>query len=124
MHVTFGKPYKTTEQSARKVEYADWHELEEEIIRRYSACEDVPEKVEIEAVTLGDLLHTQVQEPEIPTRTKAPVRMKWEVKLWVAEAVGSFCFYTKLPTASNGCLNYLFETSTKDLPSAVFFMPQ
>ena len=74
--ITFGKPYEIAEQSARKVDYADRHELEEEIIRRYSVCEEVPEEVEIEAATSGGLLHTPVQEPEIPTRTKAPVRIE------------------------------------------------
>ena len=74
--ITFGKPYEISEQSARKVEYADRHELEEEIIRRHAACEDVTEETDIEATASGGMLHTPVQEAEAPNRTKAPVRIE------------------------------------------------
>lgn len=74
--ITFGKPYEISEQSARKVEYADRHELEEEIIRRHAACEDVTEEPDIEATASGGMLHTPVQEAEAPNRTKAPVRIE------------------------------------------------
>lgn len=56
--ITFGKPYEIVEQSARQVEYADRRKVEEEIIRRHAACEDVQEETEAEAVTSGGMLHT------------------------------------------------------------------
>jgi type IV secretion system protein VirD4 len=74
--ITFGKPYEIAEQSARKVEYADRHELEEEIIRRHAASEDVTEEPDIEVTASGGMLHTPVQEAEAPNRTKAPVRIE------------------------------------------------
>ena len=74
--ITFGNPYEIAEQSARKVEYTDRHELEEEIIRRHAACEDVTEETDIEATASGGMLHTLVQETEAPNRTKAPVRIE------------------------------------------------
>jgi len=74
--ITFGKPYEIAEQSAREVEYADRRGVEEEIIRRHSACVDVPEEPEADAVASGGLLHTQVQEPDTPSRPKAPVRIE------------------------------------------------
>ena len=37
--ITFGKAYDISEQSARKVEYADRRKVEEEIIRRNAAYE-------------------------------------------------------------------------------------
>jgi len=74
--ITFGKPYEIAEQSAREVEYADRRGVEEEIIRRHSACGDVPEEPEADAVASGGLLHTQVQEPDTLSRTKAPVRVE------------------------------------------------
>jgi type IV secretion system protein VirD4 len=72
--ITFGKPYEIAEQSTRKVEYADRHELEEEIIRRHAACEEV--SVENEAAAPGGILHTPAQEPETAVRTKAPIRIE------------------------------------------------
>lgn len=39
--ITFEDPYEIPEKSARKVSYADKMELEEEIIRRYLAVEDI-----------------------------------------------------------------------------------
>lgn len=41
--ITFEEPYEIEEKSARKVAYADKRELEEEIIRRYIACEQYEE---------------------------------------------------------------------------------
>jgi len=72
--ITFGKPYEITEKSARKVEYADRRELEEEIIRRHAACEEMPE--ENESAAPGSILHTPAQEPEAQASTKAPVRIE------------------------------------------------
>ncbi len=74
--ITFGKPYEIAEKSARRVEYADRHELEDEIIRRHAACEEVPEEPGIGAAASGGLLHTPAQQTEIKTRTKAPVRVE------------------------------------------------
>ncbi|MGE5613838.1 MAG: type IV secretory system conjugative DNA transfer family protein, partial [Bacillota bacterium] len=74
--IIFGKPYEITEKSARRVEYADRRELEEEIIRRHAACEEAPEEGGMEAVASGGLLHTPAQEPEAQARTKAPVRIE------------------------------------------------
>lgn len=73
--ITFGKPYDIAEQSARVVKYADRRKVEEEIIRRHSACVDVPEE-DTEAAASGGLLHTQVMEPDMPSRAKAPVRIE------------------------------------------------
>lgn len=61
---------------SRIVEYADRRRVEEEIIRRHSACVDVPEEADAGAGALGGLLHTSNQEPEVPTRAKAPVRIE------------------------------------------------
>ena len=36
--IVFEEPFETAERSARKVEYADKQEIEEEIIRRYMCC--------------------------------------------------------------------------------------
>ncbi|AGA68866.1 type IV secretory pathway, VirD4 component [Desulfitobacterium dichloroeliminans LMG P-21439] len=74
--ITFGKPYEIAEKSARKVEYADRRRVEEEIIRRHSACVDVAEEAEAGAAASGGLLHTPFQEPEAPVRTKSPVRIE------------------------------------------------
>lgn len=56
--ITFGKPYEIAEQSARQVQYADRRKVEEEIIRRHAACEDVPEETGAEATTSGGIFHT------------------------------------------------------------------
>lgn len=74
--ITFGKPYEIAEKSARRVEYADRHGVEEEIIRRHSACVDVTDEAEAGAAASGGLLHSPIQEPEAPARTKAPVRIE------------------------------------------------
>lgn len=74
--ITFGKPYEIAEQSAREVEYADRRKVEEEIIRPHSACADVPEEADAGAAVSGGLFHIPVQEPEVPIRTKAPVRVE------------------------------------------------
>ncbi|RJR09331.1 type IV secretory system conjugative DNA transfer family protein [Candidatus Parcubacteria bacterium] len=74
--ITFGKPYEIAEKSARRVEYADRHEIEEEIIRRHASCEEVPEEPGIGAAASGGLLQTPTQQPEAPARTKAPVRVE------------------------------------------------
>ncbi|HEY9161009.1 MAG TPA: type IV secretory system conjugative DNA transfer family protein [Desulfomonilia bacterium] len=57
--IVFGKPYEIEEQSARSVEYADRFTLEEEIIRRHSACEEVPEEPNVPEPASGGMLHTQ-----------------------------------------------------------------
>jgi type IV secretion system protein VirD4 len=59
--ITFGKSYEIAEQSARQVEYADRRKVEEEIIRRHSACVGVPEESEAEAAASGGPVHTPVQ---------------------------------------------------------------
>ena len=53
--------------------YADRRELEDEIIRRHAACEDVPD----DAAVSGGILHTPVQKPEhqAAPKPKAPVRV-------------------------------------------------
>lgn len=43
--IRFGEPFEITERSGRQVEYADRHKVEEEIIRRYAACDNVPEEL-------------------------------------------------------------------------------
>ncbi|KUO63209.1 MAG: conjugal transfer protein TraG [Gracilibacter sp. BRH_c7a] len=74
--ITFGKPYEIAEKSARKVEYADRHELEEEIIRRHSMCEEYAKEAEIDAAASGGLLHMPHQDREVTTRTKVPIRIE------------------------------------------------
>ncbi|MGE4273220.1 MAG: VirD4-like conjugal transfer protein, CD1115 family [Desulfitobacterium sp.] len=74
--ITFGKPYEISEKSARRVEYADRHRVEEEIIRRHSASVDVTEEAEAGPSASGGILHSPIQEPEAPARTKAPVRIE------------------------------------------------
>ncbi|WP_367567666.1 VirD4-like conjugal transfer protein, CD1115 family [Lacrimispora sp.] len=55
--ITFGKAYEIEEKSARKVEYADRHSLEQEIIRRNAACEELPEEVKGDPVDFGGMAH-------------------------------------------------------------------
>lgn len=55
--IKFGKPYEITEQSARKVEYADRFSLEEEIIRRNAAFELKQEEPEVEPITPGGMVY-------------------------------------------------------------------
>lgn len=43
------------------MEYADRRKVEEEIIRRYAACVDVPEEAETEAAASGGPAHTPTQ---------------------------------------------------------------
>jgi type IV secretion system protein VirD4 len=74
--INFGKPYEIAEKSARIVEYADRRRVEEEIIRRHSSCEDVMEEADTGAGASGGLQHTPTQAPEVPVRTKAPVRIE------------------------------------------------
>ncbi len=73
--ITFGKPYEIAEKSARKVEYADRHELEAEIIRRNAACEEAPEEAGTEA-SPGGMQHVPAQQPEPAVHTKVPVRIE------------------------------------------------
>lgn len=56
--IVFGKPYEIAEQSARLVEYADRFTLEEEIIRRHAACEEVLEEPNASESASGGMLHT------------------------------------------------------------------
>ncbi|MEY8357158.1 type IV secretory system conjugative DNA transfer family protein, partial [Lachnospiraceae bacterium 54-53] len=53
--ITFGKAYEIEEKSARKVEYADRHSLEQEINRRNAACEELPEEVKGDSVDFGGM---------------------------------------------------------------------
>lgn len=73
--ITFGKPYEIAEQSARKVEYADRHELEAEIIRRNAACEEAPEEAGTDVLP-GGMQHVPAQQPEPAVHTKVPVRIE------------------------------------------------
>ncbi len=56
--IIFGKPYEIEEQSARRVEYADRFTLEEEIIRRHAACEEMPEEQKAAQSRSSGMLHT------------------------------------------------------------------
>lgn len=58
--ITFGKAYEIAEKSARKVEYADRREVEEEIIRRNVACEAETEEAEADTAASGGKGHTPV----------------------------------------------------------------
>ncbi|MBR0599725.1 VirD4-like conjugal transfer protein, CD1115 family [Sinanaerobacter chloroacetimidivorans] len=71
--ITFGKPYEIAEQSARQVQYADRRKVEEKIIRRHAACEDVPEETGAEATTSGGIFHTST-----PTINLDPFEQKQE----------------------------------------------
>jgi type IV secretion system protein VirD4 len=63
--ISFGAPYTVEEKAHRKVVYADKQMLEENIVRRHSAClmvdEDTGEVLEPSAGT--GTLHTPVAEP-------------------------------------------------------------
>ena len=56
--IVFGKPYEIAEQSTRRVEYADRFTLEEEIIRRHAACEEMPEEPKAAQSGSSGMLHT------------------------------------------------------------------
>ena len=71
--IKFEKVYKIEEKSARKVAYADRRELEEEIIKRHIACEEVEGETEPSTVSAqGGMSHVPVapkpqQEPPLRT---------------------------------------------------------
>lgn len=73
--IRLDKVYEIAEQSARKVEYADRCELEAEIIRRNTACEEVPEEDEADASVSGGISHEPSQEVESASKSKAAVRV-------------------------------------------------
>lgn len=74
--ITFGKPYEIAEQSARKVEYADRHSLEEEIIRRNTVCEAAPEeKTEPDSPVSAGIQHTPALEHKAPEQQKSSIRI-------------------------------------------------
>ncbi len=73
--ITLGKPYEIADQSARKVEYADRHELEAEIIRRNAACEETPEEAGTGALP-GGMQHVPTQQPEPVVHSKVPIRIE------------------------------------------------
>lgn len=74
--ITFGKPYEIAEQSARKVEYANRHSLEEEIIRRNAACEaDQEEKPEPDSPASAGIQHTPALEHKAPEQQKSSIRI-------------------------------------------------
>ena len=72
--ITFGKPYEIAEQSARKVEYANRHSLEEEIIRRNAACEVDPEEKQKPDSSAG-IQHTPALEHKEPEQQKSSIRI-------------------------------------------------
>ncbi|OLN30109.1 VirD4-like conjugal transfer protein, CD1115 family [Desulfosporosinus metallidurans] len=75
--ITFNKVYEIEEKSARKVAYADRRELEQEIIKRHVACEEVPEGSEVPAPPAqGGMPHTPVEKLESASKPKAPVRVE------------------------------------------------
>lgn len=75
--IRFDKVYEIAEQSARKVAYADRRNLEEEIIKRHTAYEDVPEDAEAPMSAQGGIQQTPVQESEaVSHKTKTPVRVE------------------------------------------------
>ena len=73
--IKFGKVYKIEEKSARKVAYADRKELEEEIIRRQAAYDEMDDEPEASAVSIpGGMSHTPIvtkpqPQQESPLRT-------------------------------------------------------
>ena len=74
--ITFGKPYEIAEQSARKVEYANRHSLEEEIIRRNAACEaDPEERSEPDSSASVGIQHTPALEHKAPEQQKPSIRI-------------------------------------------------
>lgn len=56
--IVFGKHYEIAEKSARRVEYADRFTLEEEIIRRHAACEEMSEETKASESESSDAFHT------------------------------------------------------------------
>jgi len=78
--ITFEKVYEIEEKSARKVAYADRRELEEEIIKRHIACEEIDEKPEAVAPTAqGGISHTPVKE-EQETVSKSKYKSQQKLK--------------------------------------------
>ena len=74
--ITFGKPYEIAEQSTRKVEYANRHSLEEEIIRRNAACDTDPEeKAEPDSSDSVGIQHTPALEHKAPEQQKSSIRI-------------------------------------------------
>lgn len=74
--ITFGKPYEIAEQSARKVEYANRHSLEEEIIRRNAACAaDPEEKPEPDSASSAGIQQTPALEHKAPEQQKSSIRI-------------------------------------------------
>jgi type IV secretion system protein VirD4 len=74
--ITFGKPYEIAEKSARKVGVCRQAQSRGRNHPPHSACVDVMEEAEAGVAASGGLLHSPVQGPEAPVRTKAPVRIE------------------------------------------------
>ena len=64
--IQFGEAYEVAEQAARTVAYADRFELEQEIVRRQTACEDEEEWEEgrLEEEGTGESLFEKAYEEE------------------------------------------------------------
>ncbi len=70
--ITFGKAYEMTEQSARKVSYADRRKVEEEVIRRNAAFESEPEEMDdVPAIPVG-MAHAQAPAIKLGEMEKKP----------------------------------------------------
>ena len=75
--ITFGKPYMVEEKAHRKVMYADKQTLEENIVRKHTACMIVDEETGeiLEPLTGTGALHTPVTEsPAEPLKRRSHVR--------------------------------------------------
>lgn len=73
--ITFGKLYEIEEKSTRKVEYANRHMIEEEIIRRNTACESISEEIEAEIKTSDGIFQTSAMHQDPSTESKTHVRI-------------------------------------------------
>ena len=72
--IRFEKVYEIEEKSARRVAYADRRELEEEIIKRHAACEEMDNDYEEHInSSRGGMSHTPII-PKHLKESKAPLR--------------------------------------------------
>lgn len=82
--IRFEKTYEIEEKSARKVAYADRIELEEEIIKRYIACEDIGEgSVPYATSPQGGMSHVPIAEAQEKTskqRSQSKTKVQQQIE--------------------------------------------
>ncbi len=73
--IVFEESYEMEERSARKVEYADRQSLEEEIIRRNTTCEELPDECK-ENITISAGVLFSAVDKKGAIQSKTPVRVE------------------------------------------------